>query len=46
MGRRQLGAVAVIVEDAAQLAKIDAVRGALPALRTLFVVEVATPSTV
>ena len=33
------GAVAVIVEDAAQLAKIDAVRGALPALRRLFVIE-------
>jgi long-chain acyl-CoA synthetase len=33
------GAVAVVVEDAAQLAKIDAVREALPALRTIFVVE-------
>ncbi len=33
------GAVAVIVEDAAQLAKIDTVREALPALRTLFVIE-------
>ena len=33
------GAVAVVVENAAQLAKIDAVRGALPALRTIFVVE-------
>ncbi len=33
------GAVAVIVEDAAQLAKIDAVRGALPALRCVFMVE-------
>ena len=33
------GAVAVIVEDAAQLAKIATVRGALPALRTLFVIE-------
>ena len=33
------GAVAVIVEDAAQLAKVDAVRGALPALRTIFIVE-------
>jgi len=33
------GAVAVIVEDAAQLAKVDAVRAALPALRTIFVIE-------
>jgi long-chain acyl-CoA synthetase len=33
------GAVAVVVEDAAQLAKIDAVRDALPALRATFVVE-------
>ncbi|HEY5276840.1 MAG TPA: AMP-binding protein, partial [Coriobacteriia bacterium] len=33
------GAVAVVVENAPQLAKIDAVRGALPALRTIFVVE-------
>lgn len=33
------GAVAVLVEDAAQLAKIDAVREALPALRMIFVVE-------
>ena len=33
------GAVAVIVEDAAQLAKIEAVREMLPALRTLFVIE-------
>jgi long-chain acyl-CoA synthetase len=33
------GAVAVIVEDAAQLAKIATVRGTLPALRTLFVIE-------
>ena len=33
------GAVAVIVEDAAQLAKIVAIREALPALRTIFVVE-------
>ena len=33
------GAVAVIVENSAQLAKVDAVRGALPALRMIFVVE-------
>ena len=33
------GAVAVIVEDAAQLAKIDAVRDALPALRMIFIIE-------
>ncbi|HWK18529.1 MAG TPA: AMP-dependent synthetase/ligase [Solirubrobacteraceae bacterium] len=33
------GAVAVIVEDAAQRAKIDTVREALPALRSLFVIE-------
>jgi long-chain acyl-CoA synthetase len=33
------GAVAVVVEDAAQLAKIDAVRYALPELRATFVVE-------
>src|SRR5512132_4046368 len=33
------GAVAVLVEDAAQLAKIDAVRERLPALRMIFVVE-------
>jgi long-chain acyl-CoA synthetase len=33
------GAVAVVVEDAGQLAKIDAVRAALPALRATFVVE-------
>ena len=33
------GAVAVLVEDAGQLAKIDAVRGALPALRSVLVVE-------
>ncbi len=33
------GAVAVVVEDAAQLAKIEAVREALPALRTIFVVD-------
>lgn len=32
-------AVAVIVEDAAQLAKIDAVRDALPALRMIFIIE-------
>ncbi|MGB0096563.1 MAG: AMP-binding protein [Solirubrobacteraceae bacterium] len=34
------GAVAVIVEDAVQLAKLDAVRGALPALRSIFVFDV------
>ena len=33
------GAVAVIVEDAAQLAKIVAIREALPALRMIFVLE-------
>ena len=33
------GAVAIVVEDAAQLAKIDAIREALPALRKLFVIE-------
>ena len=33
------GAVAVLVEDAAQLAKIDAVRGSLPALRSIFVFD-------
>ena len=33
------GAVAVLAEDAAQLAKIDAVREALPALRMIFIVE-------
>jgi long-chain acyl-CoA synthetase len=33
------GAVAVVVDDAAQLAKIDAVRDALPTLRATFVVE-------
>jgi long-chain acyl-CoA synthetase len=33
------GAVAVLVEDAAQLAKIDGVRERLPALRMIFVVE-------
>ncbi len=33
------GAVAVVVEDAAQLAKIEAVRGALPALRFVFMVD-------
>jgi long-chain acyl-CoA synthetase len=33
------GAVAVIAEDAAQLAKIVAIREALPTLRTIFVVE-------
>jgi long-chain acyl-CoA synthetase len=33
------GAVAVVVEDAGQFAKVDAVRAALPALRATFVVE-------
>jgi long-chain acyl-CoA synthetase len=33
------GAVAVVVEDAAQLAKIDAVRDAVPALWATFIVE-------
>ncbi|HSD76634.1 MAG TPA: AMP-dependent synthetase/ligase [Solirubrobacteraceae bacterium] len=33
------GAVAVVVEDAAQLAKVDAVRGELPALRSILVME-------
>ncbi|HSD80035.1 MAG TPA: AMP-dependent synthetase/ligase [Solirubrobacteraceae bacterium] len=33
------GAVAVVVEDAAQLAKVDAVRGELPALRSILVIE-------
>jgi long-chain acyl-CoA synthetase len=33
------GAVAVVVEDAAQLAKIEAVRGALPTLRSVFMID-------
>jgi len=33
------GAVAVVVEDTAQLAKIEAVRGALPALRSVFMID-------
>ncbi len=33
------GAVAVLVEDATQLAKIDAVRESLPALRSIFVFD-------
>ncbi len=37
-------AVAILCEDAEQLAKIDAVREALPALRTVFVMEAADAS--
>jgi long-chain acyl-CoA synthetase len=33
------GAVAVLVENIAQLAKIEAVRAALPALRTIFIMD-------